>query len=90
MRDKGKPTDGHCRTCCYWSELIAKTHGGLLVAMCLAANGPRAWRYTRDDAGCPDWEEARDCLIDAPQNEEAAGMRAVEKNNHEVLGTKRS
>ncbi len=65
MRDKEKSTDSCCRTCCYWSELIAKTHGGLLVAMCLAAKGPRALHYTRDDAGCSDWEEARDGAIDA-------------------------
>ncbi len=63
-------TETRCRTCCYWSELIAKTHGGSLVAMCLAANGPHAWRYTRDDAGCPRWEAARDGAIDDPQNSE--------------------
>jgi hypothetical protein len=59
MSASEKPTDTRCCTCCYWSALIAKTHGGWLVAMCLAADGPRAWRYTRDDAGCPDWEETR-------------------------------
>ena len=60
-------SDGQCKTCCYWSELIAKTRGGVLVAMCLAANGPRAWRYTRDDANCAEWEKARDGAIDAPE-----------------------
>jgi hypothetical protein len=90
MRDKEKPTDGRCRTCCYWSELIAKTHGGLLVAMCLASNGPRAWRYTRDDAGCQDWEEARDGAIDDPQNGEVARIPSLEKTNHEVLDTDKS
>jgi hypothetical protein len=79
MRDKEKSTDSRCRTCCYWSELIAKTHGGWLVAMCLAADGPRAWRYTRDDAGCPDWEKARDGAIDNPQNNELVRMDLPDK-----------
>lgn len=75
-----------CRTCCYWSELIAKTHGGLLVAMCLAASGPRAWRYTRDDAGCPAWEEARDGAIDSPQNDHVIRMDLSEKTSKKPSG----
>ncbi len=66
MIDARCEADRRCQTCCYWSELIAKTRGGVLVAMCLAANGPRAWRYTRDDAGCATWEEAREGAIDDP------------------------
>lgn len=75
MRDKEKPTDGRCRTCCYWSELIAKTHGGLLLAMCLAANAPRAWRYRCDDAGCLVWEEVRNSAIDDSDTGEMARMQ---------------
>ena len=75
-----------CRTCCYWSELIAKTHGGLLVAMCLAASGPRAWRYNRDDAGCPAWEEARDGAIDSPQNDHVIRMDLSEKTSKKPSG----
>jgi hypothetical protein len=65
-------SDGQCKTCCFWSELIAKTRGGVLVAMCLAASGPRAWRYTRDDANCAAWEKARDGAIDDPEGPDAS------------------
>ncbi len=70
MSDEERLTDTNCRTCCYWSELIAKTHSGVLVAMCLAANGPRAWRYTRDEVECSAWEKARDGAIDDPETGE--------------------
>ena len=66
MIDARCEADRPCQTCCYWSELIAKTRGGVLVAMCLAASGPRAWRYTREDAGCATWEESREGAIDDP------------------------
>ncbi len=69
MADTERLTDSTCHTCCYWSELIAKTHGGVLVAMCLATNGPRAWRYTRDNSECRAWEEARDGAIDDPKTD---------------------
>ncbi len=86
MSTEDKTTATRCQTCCYWSELIAKTRGGLLVAMCLAANGPRAWRYTRDDAGCPAWEEARDGAIDNPDTGELARMHILEKTSRMLSG----
>lgn len=90
MSDEEKMTHTRCRTCCYWSELIAKTHGGLLVAMCLAANGPRAWRYTRDDAECQDWEEAREGAIDHPETGGLAQTQLLENSNARLSGQEKS
>ncbi len=75
---------GACRTCCYWSELIAKTRGGVLVAMCLAEQGPRAWRYTRDDANCAAWQEARDGAIDDPETGHLARARVQRPTNQDI------
>jgi hypothetical protein len=86
MSVEEKMTGTRCQTCCYWSELIAKTRGGLLVAMCLAADGPRAWRYTRNDADCPAWEEARDGAIDDPDTGELARMHILEKTSRMLSG----
>jgi hypothetical protein len=73
-----------CRTCCYWSELIAKTSGGLLVAMCLAERGPRAWRYTRDGADCTTWDEVRKGAIDDLATGHVVCARVLAKANQEV------
>jgi hypothetical protein len=73
-----------CRTCCYWSELIAKTRGGALVAMCLAEQGPRAWRYTRDDTSCTVWDEAREGAIDDPETGHLARARILGSSDPEI------
>lgn len=53
-----------CSTCSYWSELIAKTRSGVLMAMCLNDSSPKSWRYVRDAHGCPGWVEATEGAID--------------------------
>jgi acetoin utilization deacetylase AcuC-like enzyme len=83
---KNAKTDA-CRTCCYWSELIAKTRGGALVAMCLAEQGPRAWRYTRDDANCAAWQEARDGAIDDPETGHLARARVQRSTDQDILSS---
>ena len=84
MMDAERATIATCRTCCYWSELIAKTRGGVLVAMCLAERGPRAWRYTRDDAGCTAWDEAREGTIDDPETGHLARARILGSSDLEI------
>ncbi len=84
MKDSKDAALTTCRTCCYWSELIAKTHGGELVAMCLAERGPRAWRYTRDDARCPAWEVAREGSIDDLETGHLARARILELSDPET------
>lgn len=78
MTDTDTTITTTCLTCCYWSELIAKTRSGVLVAMCLAERGPRAWRYTRSSASCAAWEEARDGTIDDPETGHLARARILE------------
>ena len=84
MTDSGNATMMTCRSCCYWSELIAKTRGGVLVAMCLAERGPRAWRYTRDDSRCTAWDEAREGAIDDPETGHLARALILELNDPEI------
>ena len=87
MTDTNAAATNACRTCCYWSELIAKTRGGVLVAMCLAERGPRAWRYTRDDAGCAAWQEAREGSIDDPETGHLACARILEPSDPDAQAT---
>ena len=89
MTDTNAAPTNACRTCCYWSELIAKTRGGVLVAMCLSAAGPRAWRYTRNDASCAAWEEAREGAIDDPDTGDLARLRLMEETDPTVLSHER-
>lgn len=84
MTDSENVTMTTCRSCCYWSELIAKTRCGVLVAMCLAEGGPRAWRYTRDDASCAAWDEAREGSIDDPETGHLARARILELSDTEI------
>ena len=84
MTDSRNVIPTTCRSCCYWSELIAKTRGGVLVAMCLADGGPRACRYTRDDASCTGWEEAREGSIDDPETGHLARARILESADPEI------
>lgn len=58
-------TTHECRTCCHWSELIAKTRNGVLAAVCLNSASPRAWRYVIESHGCEHWVEATDGAVDA-------------------------
>ena len=65
-----------CGSCCYWSELIAKTRCGVLVAVCLSGHGTHANAYTRGDNGCDAWELAADGAIDDPESKDLAGLRS--------------
>ncbi|MCX7166634.1 MAG: hypothetical protein NTV11_10215 [Rhodocyclales bacterium] len=84
MTDSEDATTTTCRSCCYWSELIAKTRGGVLVAMCLAERGPRSWRYTRDDSSCTAWERAREGSIDDPETERLARTLVLESSDPKI------
>jgi hypothetical protein len=54
-----------CKTCCFWSEMIAcAIGGGPLMAMCLNDNSNHHQKMTKESDGCEDWEEG--VPIDAP------------------------
>jgi hypothetical protein len=42
-----------CETCCYWSDLLARSEGGDgLQAVCLCIGGPRYSQYTKGAESC--------------------------------------
>jgi hypothetical protein len=54
-----------CKTCCFWSEMIACAKAcGPLTAMCLNDNSNYHKKMTKESDGCEDWEEGTP--IDAP------------------------
>lgn len=74
MTESGGTTS--CGTCCYWSELIAKTRCGVLVAVCLSGQGGHTGAYTRADNRCEAWELATDGVIDDPEGGDRARLRS--------------
>ena len=53
-----------CKDCRYWSEMLAKTAHGIVVAMCLCDQSPNVEVYTAPHSGCGHGEEGE--AIDAP------------------------
>jgi len=53
-----KSPPGHCDTCVFWSELVARSvAGGPLEALC-EADGTRRSQYTTKRDTCESWEPA--------------------------------
>ena len=63
-----------CKGCRYWSEMIAKSQGGEVVALCLAQRGrnPAAIfssEYTASWQTCPAWASGHLGPVDEPGND---------------------
>ena len=71
----------NCAGCRYWSEMVAKSQGNSIVAMCLA-DGPLSGKYTRSSQACPSWKSGHLGAVDDPPNygEETRAAYAVEEN----------
>lgn len=63
-------TDGathNCAGCRYWSEMIAKSHGPAVLAMCIAPEGsPLHGKYTREKTTCSAWASGHLGAVDEP------------------------
>jgi hypothetical protein len=62
-------TDGttyNCKGCRYWSEMIARAHGGPVEALCLVQGGPKSGKYCRAEFVCDRWERGHLGAVDEP------------------------
>lgn len=58
-----------CKTCRFWSEMVAQAHGGGPVeALCLAEGGPLSGRYTPGFGRCAGWKHDELGKVDDPPN----------------------
>lgn len=80
MRTYGETKN--CAGCRFWSEMIARSHGGGPVeAMCLA-DGPQSGKYVSDRQTCVAWKSGHLGAVDDPPNygeETRAAYEAEEK-----------
>lgn len=61
----------NCKGCKFWSEMIARAHGGGPVeALCLATGGQYSGKYTVASTRCDKWESGENGAIDEPGYEE--------------------
>jgi|GEM_PF-1153763 len=79
MRTFGETKD--CAGCRFWSEMIAKSEGGPVVAMCLENNGPMRGKYTGARQTCAAWKSGHYGAVDDPPNygEETQRLYAEEE-----------
>lgn len=56
-----------CKTCRFWSEMLAHSLGGPIEAYCLQGRGPKASQgYTSESFACDAWKESTIGAIDSP------------------------
>lgn len=55
-----------CENCRYWSEMIARSDGATMTALCLAPSGPYRSRYMSGSKVCLAWASDHLGVIDAP------------------------
>lgn len=55
-----------CKGCRFWSEMIARSEGSSVVAMCLAPAGALSGQHTHQLSTCQAWASGYDGAIDEP------------------------
>lgn len=83
MRTMGETKN--CAGCRYWSEMIAQSvNGGPVEALCLAAAGPLAGKYTTGGMTCSAWKSGHHGAVDEPPNygEETRALYDAEEADH--------
>ena len=70
----------NCKGCRYWSEMIARAHGGPVEALCLSEAGPLKGSYTSASRTCDAWASGHHGAVDEPPNygEEVRALYAEE------------
>jgi hypothetical protein len=64
MRSMGETTD--CKGCRFWSEMIARSYGGPVEALCLSGDGPLAGHYVTPRMTCTAWKSGHHGAVDDP------------------------
>lgn len=57
----------NCHGCRYWSEMIAKSVGSGMQAMCLGPGSPMRSQYTSKRQTCDKWDAGYLGAVDAPE-----------------------
>ncbi len=60
-----------CRSCRFWSEMVAKAEGGRVQALCLSPTSPRNGTYTHGRHTCPSWASGELGAVDEPGTDPA-------------------
>jgi hypothetical protein len=63
-----------CKTCRFWSELMAQSSSQGIQAMCLNFNSPHHQQWTLGEYCCPKWKSGHHSSIDDPE----CGNKAIE------------
>jgi hypothetical protein len=56
----------NCAGCRHWSEMIARSHGGPVEAMCLSQVSQYKGHWVRADRSCAGWESGHFGAVDEP------------------------
>ena len=69
-----------CKGCRFWSEMIAKSDGNGVEAMCLNSTGPKSQKYTVARSTCDGWRSGHFGAVDEPPNygEQTRALYAAE------------
>ena len=68
-----------CKGCRYWSEMIAKTHGSGVQAMCISDESSERSKYKHGSENCNKWASGHHGAIDSPgESEEIIRLYAEE------------
>lgn len=59
---------GNCMGCRYWSEMLARSYGGPVEAMCLSGTSPFTGKYTTPGTTCDAWRSGHHGAVDEPPN----------------------
>ena len=58
-----------CGDCRFWSQMCAMSNGdGDMTALCLATDGPKNGKFTRERFTCPAWKSNHLGQVDDPPN----------------------
>ena len=69
----------NCKGCRFWSELIAKSENGGVVAMCINSKSSEKGKYKANHQACDNWASGHYGAIDSPgESEEIIRLYAEE------------
>ena len=71
----------NCKGCRFWSEMLAYSDGGPVMAMCLSDTGSRANQYTLGFATCESWKSGYFGAVDEPPDYGKETRKLYEKDD---------
>ena len=85
-RSYGETKD--CVGCRFWSEMIAKSNGSCIQAMCMNSNSDQSGKYKSGHQTCDNWASGHYGPIDSPgEEDEIISLYDEEKSLRSTSGT---